>query len=429
MYIHILMLLLIVIVVAIFNTNTEHFAQYEYPIISDGVTPPDHSCIKLVASKGWIDLNDKSAKAKERRSIIADMEIARIPQTVFSNTIHPNVGACTFGDDVMYLYNNMNGKNAIDPSSCEMRGITADNKYVYHKLKKVNDLSPITPKGCMIDLERFDKTSFNALLDDAYNLKMYPDIKEKKDYKEALDVLTEDNKKMRTEVDVMQSHCKIRGKAAISGINDSERIQGDCRDIYTPWNKTGGWAFNYLDRHNIQCGPGEVLSKFKLESTYHPDKARYKYRCCKIDSYPVSRKIKENVSKTSTAFQNSQNWNTMGLTSHMLQCQKDGNYQGMIKRFQLESQYANSGKSDAKYDYECVTHTPYGLINKTIKTSCRKMRTRKNEFAPTFNYLDRHEVGCNDGEGINELALRADNAGIYYDYSCCRPEIVANNYN
>lgn len=431
MYLYMLLLLILIVIVALLNSNKEHFAIYEYPALSEGITPPLNSCINLLETKGWVNLNDESPKAKERRNIVADMEVSRIPQTLFSKTIHPNVDGCTLGEDVIDLYYNAKGRNIIDPNTCEMRGITADNEYVHHQLQRVDSSSPLNPKGCMINLEGIDKASFEKLLDDAYKLKMYPELKEKKEYREALITLSQQNMNLNNRLQTLNAETinnrRRRASERLSmGDYESERISGNCRDEYTPWNDAGGWAFNFLDRHNVQCGDGEVVSKFQLESAYFPDRTRYKYRCCKIDSYPVPRKVRENVSRMATAFDNSQMWNTMGLTSHSVQCKKQGEKQGMLKRFQLEAQYINPIQSNAKYNFDCAAHEPYGLINKDIKTTCRKVQTPPNETAPTFNYLDRHDVKCNDGEGISDFVLRNDGTRFYYEYSCCKPEIVSS---
>lgn len=431
MYVYMLMLLVLLLLVALLNPNIETFTWSEYPVISEGLKPPHNSCVNLLASKGWIDMKDKSLKAQERKSIIADMEITRIPQTLFSNTIHPNIDACTFGNDVMSLYYNAKGRNIIDPNTCEMRGITADNVYVNHQLEKISSHSPLNPKGCMINFEGMDKASFEKLVDDAYKLKMYPELKEKKEYRDALIALSENNTKLKNKMSLLEAennrYNSRRNREKIDlGDLDSESITGTCRDAYTQWDEAGGWGFNFLDRHRVKCNDGEVLSKFKLETAYYPDRTRYKYRCCKIDTSPIPRKIKESSKVISTGFENSQMWNTMGLTSHSVKCQKEGEAQSMLKGFKLESQYVDIVKSNAKYDFECTAHQPYGLINKSIKTTCRKTKTPENDLGPTFNYLDRHDVQCNDGEGISDFALRTDGSRFYYDYTCCKPEIVSN---
>lgn len=431
MYVYMLLLLVLLLLVALLNQNIENFTWSEYPVLSEGIKPPNNSCIDLLANKGWLDMNDKSLKTQERKNIIADMEITRIPQTLFSQTIHPNVDACTFGNDVINLYYNAKGRNIIDPNTCEMRGKTADNQYVYHQLQKVASFSPLNPKGCMINLETTDKDSFYELVDDAYQLKMYPDLKEKKEYKQALIDLHEKNLSLKNRLSLFQANTEMydmkRGKDLLeSGELDMESLTQTCRDVYTQWDDVGGWGFNFLDRHNVKCEDSEVLSKFKLETAYQPDRTRYKYRCCKIDTEPIPRKIREVTKPMSTGFADSQMWNTMSLTNHSIQCQKEKNSQSMLKGFKLESQYTDALKSNAKYNFECTTHLPYGLINKKIETTCRKEKTPANDQAPTFNYLDRHEVACKDGEGVSDFALRTDGARFYYEYSCCKPEIVDN---
>jgi hypothetical protein len=54
-----------------------------------------------------------------------------------------------------------------------------------------------------------------------------------------------------------------------------------CRNVSTPWNDEGGGNAVYLDRHNVQCGPDEMLGSFRLvrsgNNQYH-----YDYSCCRV---------------------------------------------------------------------------------------------------------------------------------------------------
>ena len=59
---------------------------------------------------------------------------------------------------------------------------------------------------------------------------------------------------------------------------------GKCTSNYTNWNDSGKGLNIYLDRHNVNCPTGSVLTQFKLETdhTNHPNQYRYKYNCCGV---------------------------------------------------------------------------------------------------------------------------------------------------
>lgn len=425
MIVYMVLLLLVILLVSVLNNNVEGFMLDEYPALAEGIKPPEGSCINLLVGKGWVDLDDDSPGAKERRSIIADMEVARVAQNMFSNTIHPNIHSCAFGKDVIDLYYNAKGSNIIDPETCEMRGVTIDGELIYHQLEKIDSSSPIHPKGCMIDLERTDQRSFEKLTEDAYKLKMYPELKEKNEYKQAVISLSQNNLALKEQFKKYRIKDSF-GKASDISDYESERIaNAECRDDYTPWNSAGDWTFNFLDRHSVKCRDGEVLGKFQLETLSSPNRTRYKYRCCKVDTEPIPKKIREEVKSSSTAFNDSLQWNTIALTSQPVEC-ASGERRDMLRGFNLESQYIDSVTSKAKYNFDCVSHKPYGLVNKQIKTKCRKVTTPVKDNSTTFNALDKHHVECKDGEGISDFVLRTDGAGLYYEYTCCRPEIVAD---
>jgi hypothetical protein len=52
-----------------------------------------------------------------------------------------------------------------------------------------------------------------------------------------------------------------------------------CVDRTTVANDFGGGNTIFLDRHNVQCNPNEVLSGFQL-SRPKPNQIAYKYKCC-----------------------------------------------------------------------------------------------------------------------------------------------------
>ena len=52
--------------------------------------------------------------------------------------------------------------------------------------------------------------------------------------------------------------------------------------MHTPWNAEGGGNAVFLDRHNIVCQEGEVLSRIHLTRS-GKDTYRYDYQCCRVN--------------------------------------------------------------------------------------------------------------------------------------------------
>ena len=53
-----------------------------------------------------------------------------------------------------------------------------------------------------------------------------------------------------------------------------------CRNVKTALNDDGGGNTIFLDRHNVQCEPNEVITQFKV-SRPSDNKIQYDYTCCK----------------------------------------------------------------------------------------------------------------------------------------------------
>lgn len=400
----------------------------EYANLASTTQAPNKSCFDMVESKGWIDSKDKSTRANMRKSVIADMEVSRVRQPMYNAFIYPNINACTIPNNIIDLYYNVDpDRQTLDAKTCELKGITAKDNIIYHRLTPVDAKSPYNPAGCMINFDEHNKESFERLLDDAYELKMYPDIVEKKNYSRALQTQSQTNMQLSTKYqEAANKNKEYEQKLNLVNIPENiDTVASTCRDVYTEWQDAGDWAYNALDKHDISCGADEVMSQFQLLTAYQPDKARYKYRCCKIDSAPFPKRMKESVDTSSTAFQNSLMWNTMGLTAHTLNCPKSNDKQtSMLKQFKLEPQYVNQVTSNSKYNYKCSSFKPEGIPGSLIETECRKLKTREDESSPAFNVLDRHNIVCEDGEGISNVGLKNNGIQFFYEYSCCRPKLV-----
>jgi hypothetical protein len=63
---------------------------------------------------------------------------------------------------------------------------------------------------------------------------------------------------------------------------------GVCRDVQTEFSNDGGGNTDYLDRHGVNCEPGEAMTSFKLirnpvdRRDTEGDRVAYAYKCCKM---------------------------------------------------------------------------------------------------------------------------------------------------
>jgi len=59
-----------------------------------------------------------------------------------------------------------------------------------------------------------------------------------------------------------------------------------------------------------------------------------------------------------------------------------------------------------------------------ISTPCRMLKTPENEQGYGANYLDRHNIQCNNDEYLSNYTLRqTPDRKIYYEYSCCKADM------
>lgn len=416
----------------------EKFVSDDYIRISSGKYPEDSSCIQLAIEKNLINTNDIDQKTKERMSILADMEIARIEQTQFDSTIRPNANACVFTDNVMNMYSSNKGKNKLDKNTCTLTGSTVDYKNIYHQLKPTDMTTNITPKGCMLDMDVITKPELNKFLDDAYQIKNYRDMKSIRDYKNAMEDLSKKNDDYKTRTERAEEINRQYAEQ-YKLIKTDDKISYTCDTRYTCWQDVDeSWSYNFLDRHgghppekkecNLECENDEVLTGFNLEidTLSKPNKTRYKYRCCKLDSAPVPRKIEETSFEHKAPFQNSLKWDTMALVTQPISCGISSNKKNvnMLKGFALEPQYINQVESNSRYKTKCSAFNVNTIPNRKIVTKCRDSKTRSQPISKTFNILSKHVVSCNDGEGISDVQFKTDGFNSYYTYSCCEPQII-----
>ena len=61
---------------------------------------------------------------------------------------------------------------------------------------------------------------------------------------------------------------------------NSKKVSGACRNADTGWNEENSMNI-YLDRHDVTCNAGEVITQFKLQRDGQ-GKFRYDYKCCEM---------------------------------------------------------------------------------------------------------------------------------------------------
>jgi hypothetical protein len=63
----------------------------------------------------------------------------------------------------------------------------------------------------------------------------------------------------------------------------NQAAAGSCRDVTTSCQTTNGHQLHYLDRHNVECGSNEMITRLHLRSC-DSDSVQYEYTCC--NAYP-----------------------------------------------------------------------------------------------------------------------------------------------
>ena len=412
------------------STTLLHLLQRERFVTNDYISVTelnkyDNTCLQLAIDKGLVDINDMSPESHRRKSILSDFEIARKQQYMLSHTINPSIDACVMTNNTMRLYNTNNGNNRIDQNTCTLHGIGVDNEVIHQQFDTIEPEEFIYPSGCMLSFDGMTKEKLNEILDDTYKVKHYPELKQQKDYEKGIVALAIENDKINAKFKAADDLNKQYSTYYTPDITNDE-VVSTCTQRYTDWNDTGDWSYNYLDRHRIQCNENEVLNQYQLEKL--GAKARYKYTCCKLDSKPVPRKLKNNVSTDSTPFHDSLQWNTVSLTNHTIGCpQQDLNNANMLRGIILEPQYVNQATANARFHSECIRFDTNGIPNRKMKTTCRRDKTNDTPSSSKFDILSQHNVVCKPDEALVDVGLRSTGTSIYYEYNCCKPEIVSSN--
>jgi hypothetical protein len=150
------------------------------------------------------------------------------------------------------------------------------------------------------------------------------------------------------------------------------RSKGDIESdsSVTSYGSAGSGNVIYLDKHDVRCGSGRVLTSFKLNRT--GNNIRYQRSCLKHPGVKSQTMNKE----TSWNLHNGSGGSTNYLDRHHVDCPTGF----AIQRFQLKT----SG-SKIRYEYTCVAAS---LKN------CNKVQTGKTDAGSSYEnyYLDRQNV-------------------------------------
>jgi TonB family protein len=167
----------------------------------------------------------------------------------------------------------------------------------------------------------------------------------------------------------------------------------------TGWNNDGGGNAVYLDRHDVRCGPGETLTRFRLRRNPSQTHYRYEYSCS--DAAPSV------CQDRSTAWNDDGRGNAVYLDRHEVACGTDE----ALSSFRLRR---DGGNTQYRYEYMCCS---------APLARCRELDTGWNDDGRgDAVFLDRHDVACGADEALSRFRLRRnpeDQTRYRYEYTCC----------
>lgn len=165
--------------------------------------------------------------------------------------------------------------------------------------------------------------------------------------------------------------------------------------------KDGGGETYFLEKHNVDAGGFNVIGGFKLLTG---KSWRYQQSIVSLAShkaYPVS--------KRDTGFNDEDGGTIWFLDRHDIKCENNQ----FINNFKL----VRSNDNKMRYDYSCVSY-------KTNSQSCYSKSTAAQDVASNrkeaINWLDRHNIQCDDEFALQRFKLSREGDKVKYDYTCCK---------
>ena len=176
------------------------------------------------------------------------------------------------------------------------------------------------------------------------------------------------------------------------------------RSANTISNENGEGNVVYLDRHNVTCGHDhepDGLNRFQLKSNNDNTTIQYEYKCL------TGLDTTDGGEHNTTPDVDGDPPHSVYLERHTVDCATKP-----ITQFKL---HRNSVGDKIFYKYHCAKGP--------ASSTCRDVTTEyKDQGEGKVQYLDRHDVKCNEGEYLSKFRLDVGDTDKYrYEYKCCKP--------
>jgi hypothetical protein len=211
--------------------------------------------------------------------------------------------------------------------------------------------------------------------------------------------------------DMQSDHLMLLQKRASVKMHMVSNVTGHydvAGDIYqrTELNAEGGGNIVYLDRHNVQCPSGTVMSQWRLGRDAPRSLININYGCSSISTELGSCSSQETVLNADGG------GNSVYLDRHNVAC----NRHGVTNRVMTEWKLSRAGTNDKmQVLYQCCD-VPTGL------DSCEDMETPLNDDGGGNSvYFDRHNVKCPANKVMTQwyLSRAGTHNKIQFKYQCC----------
>jgi hypothetical protein len=205
------------------------------------------------------------------------------------------------------------------------------------------------------------------------------------------------------------------------------QINPVCRTETYPWQESGKYSVQYLDRQHFQCQNNEALAGFQLK-TNENDLMAYEVRCCDMRSSP-QQVVNNTISSRETDWEwhgdveKRSWWDAKFLDKHNVDCGA-----GFLKQFVTTINYKSfpvqTTNDKVHYVYQCNTLTTNDPLAK-ISYDCERRSTPSVKGTSDVKALTQLNVQCLPGEGLTQFNMEKDNKNNFkYAYTCCKPKII-----
>lgn len=440
LYFYIFLLLVIIITAFIIPRHTEHYKNELDPDLPENncydfitkdlrweidydldkhlptglITPhyKNEERQKLLDARKTVLQKLDSVKAKSYSNINLDYMYTRAC-ALKKHRMTSNLSAtdnCTFNGKILrYDLDPTHGKygrRASNDAQVESKTFSNYVKSPGLHINNEDDLrSQFTPnEGCFIDT--YNKELFFDTITQMAKMSIF----ENEDKKNYLD--SETNR-------LNERISKLNNTLQLYGIDPkadySATLVPNCSARTTTYNDDGGGKYNYLDRHNVQCGDDEILSGFKMNT--QNGVINYDYKCCQPKTLDNHIKPKMEEKKETPQHQSDKDFQKIWDSKHSLECD------GYINSMNLNVEKKSRINYD-KYNYTCSKmHKDFSKDRRKLDVVCEDKSTK---FMPTNNgiyNLQYMNVECEDGAGIKDLKMVKQGNTFGYNYKCCKPYI------